>query len=83
MKAVESRVLVEVLKGGPTEKIGSFELPTDPNGIEKGKVISVGSKVVDVKEGDEVYMYQNAGKEFIQEGKKYRVVTLSEIIVVL
>lgn len=83
MKAVESRVLVEVLKGGPTEKIGSFELPSDPNGIEKGKVISVGSKVVDVNEGDEVYMYQGAGKEFIQDGKKYRVITLSEIIVVL
>jgi co-chaperonin GroES (HSP10) len=83
MKAVDSRVLVEVLKGGPTEKIGTFELPTDPSGIEKGKVISVGSKVVDVQEGDEVYMYQGAGKEFIQDGKKYRVVSLNEIIVVL
>lgn len=83
MKAIESRILLQVLKGGPTEKIGSFELPSDPNGLEKAKVISVGAKVEEVKAGDEVYIYQGAGKEFVKDGEKYRVVSSSEIIVVL
>lgn len=83
MKAIESRVLVRVLGGGPTEKIGVFELPSDPNGLEKAEVISVGAKVEEVKAGDEVYIYQGAGKEFVQDGKKYRVISSSEILVVL
>ncbi len=83
MKAIESRILVRVLKGGPTEKIGNFELPSDPSGIEKAEVLSVGSKVEEVHEGDQIYIYQGAGKEFVQDGKKYRVISSSEVIVVL
>ena len=45
MKAIENKVLVQVQKSGPTEKIGSFVLPDDPNGLETATVLSVGEKV--------------------------------------
>ncbi len=84
MRVIDSRVLVEVQNtGGPVEKIGSFELPKDPNGIEKAKVLSVGEKVSGVNEGDTVYIYAGAGKEFMEGGKKLRVISSSEIIVIL
>ena len=74
MKAIESRVLVRVLGGGPTEKIGNFELPSDPSGLEKAEVISVGAKVEEVKEGDQVYKLVNPvivkakGEQVCREG---------------
>lgn len=83
MRAIENRVLVQVKKTGPTEKIGAFVLPDDPNGLETAEVISVGDKVDSVKEGETVYLYSNAGKEFTKDGQKYKVVSLSEIVVVL
>lgn len=83
MRAIENKVLVQVQKTGPTEKIGSFVLPDDPNGLETALVISVGDKVDSIKEGETVYIYSNAGKEFTKDGQKYRVVSLNEIVVVL
>lgn len=83
MKAIENKVLVQVQKTGPTEKIGAFVLPDDPSGLETATVLSVGEKVESVKEGDQVYIYGGAGKEFMKDGQKYRVVSLNEIVVVL
>lgn len=83
MRAIENKVLVQVQKTGPTEKIGAFVLPDDPNGLDTATVISVGDKVDSVKEGETVYIYSGAGKEFTRDGQKYRVVLLSEIVVVL
>ena len=67
MRAIENKVLVQVQSNGPTEKIGSFVLPDDPSGLETATVISVGDKVESVKEGETVYIYGGAGKEFMKE----------------
>ena len=84
MKVIDSRVLVEGQpSGGPTEKIGAFELPSDPSGMDTAVVLSVGEKVEGVSVGDKVYIYSGAGKEFMQDGKKLRVISSSEIIVIL
>ena len=83
MRAIENKVLVQVQRNGPTEKIGSFVLPDDPSGLETATVISVGDKVESVKEGETVYIYGGAGKEFMKDGQKYRIVSLNEIVVVL
>lgn len=83
MRVIESRVLVQVKKTGPTEKIGAFVLPDDPSGLETAEVIAVGEKVESVKPGETVYIYANSGKEFMKDGQKYRVIALSEIVVVI
>ena len=83
MRVIENRVLVQVKKTGPVEKIGSFVLPEETGGFETATILSVGEKVESVKEGDTVYIYPGSGKEFMKDGQKYRVISLSEIIVVL
>lgn len=83
MKAIESRILVTVKNDGPTEKIGMFEMPDDPNGLDTAEVVSVGGKVEEVAVGDTVLIYKGAGKEFTRDGQKYRLIALSEIVVVL
>ena len=83
MRAIETRVLVQVQTDGPTEKIGAFVLTEDPSGLETAKVISVGKNVTEISEGDSVLIYRGAGKEFMRDGQKYRVVSTSAIVVVL
>ena len=42
-----------------------------------------GRTVLYPSSGDTVYYYQNAGKELTSDGEKYRVITSSEVLVVL
>lgn len=84
MKVLDSKVLLQVQKSGTaTEKINGFEVPIGAGEFEVAKVIAVGPSVKDVAPEDTVYIYTGSGKEFTHDGQKYRVVTSSEIIVVL
>lgn len=83
MKVLDSRLLVQVDETASTQKIGGIEIPADRD-VQKAKVIAVGPDIAEhVKEGEMVYIYPNAGKEFTCDGQKLRVVTTSEVIVVL
>ena len=85
MKVLQSKVLVQVDSDQMQQKLGNFTVPVED--IEKATVIEVGNEVnkdEDVlKPGDKVYIYPKSGKEFMEDGIKYRVITLNEIIVVL
>jgi co-chaperonin GroES (HSP10) len=87
MKAIGVRILLKVEKKCDNtcmEKIGEFSVPVDPKmAYWQGEVLSVGSEVTEVKEGDKVLIYPEAGKEFVKDGEIYRVITTSEVIVVL
>ncbi|MBP3732186.1 MAG: hypothetical protein J6I84_02960 [Bacilli bacterium] len=85
MKVIESKILIKPLgkSDGAVEKFGGFEVPVGAGQYESGKVISVGSKVEGVSEGDTIYYYPGAGKEFNHEGQTYRVITTPEVIVVV
>ena len=85
MKVLDSRVLVQVDETASTQKIGTIEIPGNRD-AEKATVVTVGPESAEhIKEGDQVLIYTGAGKEFTNEedGKKYRVVTTNEIIVIL
>jgi len=84
MKVLDSRVLVQVDKKGYTQKIGEFEVTVGAGEYEVAKVVAVGPKVEgEIHEGDTVYLYTGAGKEITVDGGKFRVITSSEVIVVL
>lgn len=82
MRTIEGKILLEVEKGC-VEKIGEFVMPVDSNEYETGKVLSVGEKVVGVKEGDTVNFYKGAGHTLTKDGKQYRIITSNEVLVVL
>ncbi len=85
MKVLQSKVLVQVDNDQLQQKLGNFTVPVED--IEKATVIEVGNEVNKdgeiLKLGDKVYIYPKSGKEFMENGEKYRVITLNEIIVVL
>lgn len=84
MKVLDGRILVQVNKEAYTQKIGEFQVAVGAGEYQVANVVAVGPRVEgDIKEGDTIYMYQNAGKEFTHEGQKYRVLTSNEVIVVL
>ena len=87
MKVLKDRVLISVTKESEMKKTESgLMLPENvlENGdLEEGVVINVGPGVEGVEEGDRVYIYRGAGKEFKIEGEIYRTVSSAEIVVVL
>lgn len=86
MKAIDSKILVveekrqdERLK----ERLGGFEIPMGAGEFEVYKVLSVGEKVESVKEGEVVITYPNPGHKFRFEDANYKVISVSDILVVL
>ena len=87
MKVLKDRVLVSIIETETMKKTKSgLTIPVDylDNGdLEKAIVINVGKGVEDLEEGDEVFLYKGAGKEFKIDGEKFRTVTIADIVVVL
>lgn len=81
MKAIDTKILVQVDSTTEKQKIGSFEMPVTE--YEVAKVLSVGEKLENIEPGDTALIYTGAGKEFTRDGQKYRVITINEIIVIL
>ena len=82
MKVIEGKILLKPVRGC-TQKIGALEIPVDAKEYEIGEVISVGAKVEEVKVGDTVYFYTGSGKSITHEGEQFRIISSSEVIVVL
>ena len=83
MKVLDSKILIKSKSDGLVEKIGGFEVPVGAGEYSVAEVVAVGDKIEGVKAGDTVYYYQNAGKELTIDGEKYRVITSSEVLVVI
>ena len=86
MKAIDSKILVkkEDQKDSKlTERLGGFEVPAGAGEYETYRVISVGAKVEGVVEGDLLATYVNPGHQFTFEGDSFRVISVSDILVVL
>ena len=84
MKPVTNRVLLKVSEAvTPETKIGGLVFQEKTPESEKAEVIEVGDEVKELKAGDNVLIYPEAGKKITVDGEKYRVVTLNEIIVIL
>ena len=83
MKVLDSKILIKSKRDGLVEKIGGFEVPVGAGEYAVAEVVAVGDKIENVKAGDTIYYYQNAGKELTIDGEKYRVITSSEVLVVL
>lgn len=87
MKTTSTRILVSIDKQEETitNELGlRIPSPNFNEGIEKAEVMSVGSDVIDVKPGDTCFIYEGAGKEFTnpEDQKKYRVITVADIVVI-
>jgi len=85
MNVLESRILIKIERADKAvEKIGEFVVPVGAGEFDVAIVEAIGPKVEgNINVGDTVYYYPNAGKEFTKNGQKYRVISSSEVIVVI
>lgn len=84
MKVIKSNILCREIKSeSPTTKIGGFVVPNDQKDYMEAEVMSVGEEVKEIKEGDRIYIYPNAGKKIDVHGENYRIINVSEVIIVL
>lgn len=87
MKAIDCKILVkeeklqdEVMK----EKLGGFQIPVGNNKFGVFRVVSVGDQIkADIHDGDLIYTYPNPGHEVSHEGIEYRVISITDVLVVI
>ena len=84
MKAINYFVVVEKIKEAP-KKVGGLELTEDQNKdvrYLKGKIISAGNLVENLKKGDIVHYDKHAGHGIEWKDKLYYVLRLTDIVLV-
>ena len=84
MKVIKSNALCKEIKSNPpVTKVNGFVIPEDQKEYLEVEIINFGDEVTVLSIGDKAYIYPGAGKEVEINGEKYRVINISEIIVVL
>lgn len=84
MKVLDGRVLLKIEETEtPVTKIGAMEIREKNVEWEQAEVIEVGENVKNLEKGEHVLIYPKAGKEIKVNSESYRVISSSEVIVVL
>ena len=83
MKAISEKIILEVIKESPVTRGGIIMPETMELDFLKGKVISSGKGVEEVKSGDIVLFSSNVGFNFTHEGKVYKIINKLQVIAIL
>lgn len=84
MKAIKSNILCKELSGdSAVTKVGNLVIPEEEKEYMKVSVVSVGEEVNNVSPGDNIYIYPKCGRRLNINGENYRVINVSEVILVL
>ena len=84
MKAVNHYIIIEPIKEGP-KKVGGLILTdeiNEDNRYLKAKVISIGTIVEGIKEGDIIYYDKHAGHGITWENTMYYVIRARDVVLV-
>ncbi len=85
MKSIGSKIIVKLRTGDDvlTEKVGDFTVKVGAGQYEVVSVVSVGSEIKDLSEGDEIYILPHSGYEWSKDGVTYRTISIADIIAVV
>ena len=84
MRAVNYYLIVDKIKEKPKEEKGFFISETQKSDIRylKGKIISAGNEVKEIKENDIVWYDKHAGHSIEYNDKIYYVIKIGDIVIV-
>lgn len=82
MKSIGKRILIDPTPIETTTKSGIILQPKAEDKPSKGKVVSVGGEVKEIKEGDIVHFNKHVGIEVILNEIKYLTVREDEVYTV-
>lgn len=86
MKAIGKNIVIEAIKeSGVTTKGGLLLAETHREDIRyrKGKVITIGTDVVGVKNDDDIYYDRHAGFKIELKNKIYTVIREHDVVIVI
>ncbi|MDA9775337.1 co-chaperone GroES family protein [Algibacter sp.] len=86
MKAIGRNLIIEKVKEGTTKTKGGLLLAEnhrDDIRYVEAKILSIGTEVEGVKEGDSIFYDRHAGHKIEIEKETYQVIKLQDVVVVL
>jgi co-chaperonin GroES (HSP10) len=85
MKAINKYIIIDQIREEIKTSSGILMSGEDMIGIryKKGKVVSPGSNVTNIKEGDIIYYDSTAGHTVVLGGDKHTVIQERDVVVVL
>jgi len=86
MKAIGRNLIIEKTKEGITKTKGGLilaEAHKDDIRYVEASVISIGSDVVAIKEGDKIFYDRHAGHKIEIDKETYHVINMGDVVVVL
>jgi co-chaperonin GroES (HSP10) len=86
MKAIGNNLIVDMTKQGVSETKGGLflgEKQREDIRYAEGKILSAGSNVIGIKEGDVIYFDKNNTHQIEIKKEIYQVVNMAHVVVVL
>ena len=86
MKAIGRNLIIEKVKEGTTKTKGGLLLAEnhrDDIRYVEAKILSIGTEVEGVKEGDSIFYDRHVGHKIEIEKETYQVIKLQDVVVVL
>jgi len=86
MKAIGRNLIIQKVKEGTTKTKGGLLLAEnhrDDIRYVEAKILSIGTEVEGVKEGDSIFYDRHAGHKIEIEKETYQVIKLQDVVVVL
>jgi chaperonin GroES len=86
MKAIGRNLIIEKVKEGTTKTKGGLLLAEnhrDDIRYVEAKILSIGTEVEGIKEGDSIFYDRHAGHKIEIEKETYQVIKLQDVVVVL
>ena len=86
MRAIGKHIVITPIKENDTKTSGGLilaEIHREDIRYRKGKIITTGTDVIGVKDGDEIYYDRHAGFGIELKKEKFKVIKEHDIVIVL
>jgi len=86
MKAIGKNIVITPIKENDTKTSGGLllaEMHREDIRYRRGNVITIGTDVIGIKDGDEVYYDRHAGFGIELEKEQYKVIKEQDVVIVL
>ena len=86
MKAIGKNIVITPIKENDTKTSGGLllaEMHREDIRYRRGNVITIGSDVIGIKDGDEIYYDRHAGFGIELEKEQFKVIKEQDVVIVL
>jgi len=82
LKPLKNKLVVEIIEKEKVSQGGIILTRTDRDEVNRGKVIFVGSKVLDISVGDVILPNWNAAVKTVVEGNTFYILSEDDVVLI-